>query len=107
MTWLARSILVLLLAVTLIGATINDASAGLTAEIMAATDPCCEGECPDEPVCGATCTMMARCGVQMLSPLLIPSVQAPAIETAAVLLNPDRHLPTGIAPDGLRRPPRV
>lgn len=107
MTWLVRPFLALLLAVTLIGATVSDAAAGLTAEIAAMTDPCCEGDCPDDPACGAACAMMARGGMQALASPQVPSLSVAMQAAAAVLLIPDKHLPSGVAPDGVRRPPRV
>ena len=62
MAALLRPFIAFLLAVTLLGATSFDASANLTAEIVAAEEPCCEGDCPDDPACEASCTMMQRCG---------------------------------------------
>jgi hypothetical protein len=106
MSWLVRPFLALLLAVTLIGATVNDAAAGLTAEIAATTDPCCEGDCPDDPACGAACAMMARSGMPALASPQVPSLAVAMQSAAAVLLIRDRHLPSGVAPDGVRRPPR-
>jgi len=107
MTWLVRPFLALLLAVTLIGATFSDAVAGLTAEIAAVTDPCCEGECTDDPACGAACAMIARSGIQALASPQVPSLAVGIHAAAAVLRIPDKHLPSGVAPDGVRRPPRV
>lgn len=103
MTWLVRPFLALLLAVPLIGATVNDAAAGLTAEVAAMTDPCCEGDCPDDPACA----MMARSGMQALASPQVPSLAVAMQAAAAVLLIPDKHLPSGVAPDGVRRPPRI
>ncbi|MEH7828819.1 hypothetical protein [Gemmobacter denitrificans] len=107
MNWLVRPFLAFLLAVTLIGATVNDAAAGLTAEIAAVTDPCCEDECPDNPACGAACAMMARCGMQALWPLQASTLSVAEREMAGLLLIPDQTLPLSVAPDGVRRPPRI
>lgn len=104
---MCRTFMALLLAVSLIGAMVNDASAGLTAEIAAVTNPCCEGDCPDEPACGASCGMMARSGLPVLLPLQTLSLAAATDETAAKLLIPDKHPLPELALDGLRRPPRI
>lgn len=107
MTWLVRSFLALLLAVSLVGATANEVSAGLTAEIAAAADPCCEGDCPDDPACGAACAMMAPGGMPTLAPSQALALNAAAEETGARLLVPDQHPTSGLTPDGLKRPPRI
>jgi len=101
MTWLIRPLLALLLAVSLIWATASDVAAGLTAEIAAVTDPCCEGDCPEDPACAATCAMMARSGMQVLWPLQAPTLAIAAQETAAILIVPDQYPPSGLSPDGL------
>lgn len=106
MAALLRPFLAILLAVSLLGATAFEASANLTAEIAAA-EPCCEGDCPDDPACEATCTLMQRCGTGM-SALLQTSepktVDAPAVTT---LFPDDQSPPRGLSPHGLKRPPRI
>ena len=107
MTLLTRTFLALLLAVSLFGATVSEVSAGLTAEIAAATDPCCEGDCPNDPACGAACAMMARNGMPILSPLPALAFTVAAQESITRLSMPDHHPASGLPPDGLRRPPRI
>jgi hypothetical protein len=107
MSWIVRPFLAVLLAVSLFGATVSEVSAGLAAEIAAAADPCCEGDCPDDMACGVACEMMARGGTTMLALVQVPGLSFAGRDSAAVLMLPDRHPPSGLAPDGLRRPPRV
>ncbi len=107
MRWLVSPFLALLLAVSILGATVGDISAELTADIAAATDPCCEGDCPDDRACDATCAMMAHSLLLVFWPLHTPLPKVTTQETAAVLLTLDRHPPSGLSPDGLRRPPRT
>lgn len=107
MSWIVRSFLSVLLAVSLIGATVSEVSAGLAAEIAAAADPCCEGDCPDDQACGVACEMMARGGMTMLALAQVPGLSVTDEASAATLMLPDVHLPSGLPPDGLRRPPRV
>lgn len=107
MTWLIQSFLALFLAVSLFGATVTEVSAGLSAEIAAVADPCCEGDCPDDLTCGAACEMMMRGGVPVFSPPLVQALVLAAPETSATLLISDLHPPSGLPPNGLRRPPRV
>lgn len=102
-----RPFLAILLAVTLFGATAFEASANLTAEIVAVADPCCEGDCPDDPACGATCTMMQRCGIGMSA---LPSSSVPKTmdaPTVTTLFPDDQSPPRGLSPHGLKRPPRI
>jgi hypothetical protein len=107
MTWFIRPFLALFLALSLFGATVTEVSAGLAAEIAAAADPCCEGDCPDDTACGAACEMMMRGGVPVFSQPQAQAIMLVAPETIATLLMTDRHHPSGLAPDGIRRPPRI
>ena len=93
--------------VALLGATAYEASAGLAAEIAAVSDPCCEGDCPDDQACGAACIMMMRGGMPSLA---LPQIHADLFtspETIASLLMLEQPPPSGLPPDGLKRPPRI
>jgi small multidrug resistance family-3 protein len=107
MSWLARSFLMVLLAVSLFGATRNDVSAGLSAEIAASADPCCEGDCPDDPACGAPCKMLARGDMTMLALAQVSGLSVIEEASEALLMLPDLHPPSGLPLDGVRRPPRI
>lgn len=107
MSLLVRSILAILLSVSLFGATVGEASSVLAAEIAAVEDPCCEGDCPKDMTCGAACETMMRGGGQVFSPPLVQALVLSAPETSASLLMADMHPPSGLPPDSLRRPPRV
>ena len=107
MMWLIRSFLALLFAVSLLWATVSDVSAGLTLDSVSMTEPCCEGDCPDDLECETSCAMMARCGMLVLWPLDPPLVAVTTQETVVISPTPDRHPPSGLSPDGLRRPPRT
>ena len=107
MSWIVRSFLAVLLAVSLFGAAVSEVSAGLAAEIAAAADPCCEGDCPEDTACGVACEMMARGGMTLLALVQVPGLSVAAEASAAVLMLPDLHPPSGLPPDGLRRPPRI
>lgn len=105
MVALLRPFLALLLAVTLLGVTAFEASANLTSEIVAAAEPCCDGDCPNDPACEASCTMMQRCGTT-ISGLPQASEQINT-RTVTALFPDDESLPGGLAPHGLKRPPRI
>lgn len=107
MAALLRPFLALLLAVTLLGATAFEASANLTAEIAAAAAPCCDGDCPQDPVCGATCKMMQRCGAGMIATLQAADPRPLDAPEVAILTHDDQSPPRGLAPHGLKRPPRI
>ena len=107
MSWMVRSFLAVLLAVSLFGATVSEVSAGLAAEIAAAADPCCEGDCPDDQACGVACEMMARGGMTMLALVQVPGLSVADEASAAIMMLPDLHPPSGLPPEGLRRPPRI
>jgi hypothetical protein len=107
MSWMVRPFLAVLLAVSLFAATVSEVSAGLAAEIAAAADPCCEGDCPDDQACSVACEMMARGGMTLLALVQVPGLSVTEEATAAVLMLPDLHPPSGLPPDGLRRPPRI
>ena len=107
MSWIVRSFLAVLLAVSLFGAAVSEVSAGLAAEIAAAADPCCEGDCPEDTACGVACEMMARGGMTMLALVQVPGLSVTEEASAAVLMLPDRRPPSGLPPDGLWRPPRI
>lgn len=102
-----RSFLAFLMVVTLLGTTAFEASAGLVAEIAAAADPCCEGECPDDPACGTTCIMMMRGGVPTFALPQTPEDLFISPETIVSLLMLEQPPPSGLPPDGLKRPPRT
>ncbi|MBN8632051.1 MAG: hypothetical protein J0L76_14505 [Rhodobacterales bacterium] len=102
-----RAFLALLLVVTLFGATAFEASASLAAEIAAVSDPCCEGDCPEDPACGAACMMMMRCGVPSLALPQTPEVLFNSPEAIVSLMMPEQPPPSGLPPDGLKRPPRT
>lgn len=89
MSWIVRSFLAVLLAVSLFGATVSEVSAGLAAEIAAASDPCCEGDCPDDQACGVACEMMARGGMTMLALVQVPGLFVTDEASAATLMLPD------------------
>jgi hypothetical protein len=106
MAWVCRSVLTLLLTVTLFGAASFQPSVVLAAEIAAAAEPCCDHDCPDEPGCDIPCSMMARCGT---SPALLGSGPEPAefiMASLAHAVPPDGLLPSSLARDGPERPPR-
>jgi hypothetical protein len=107
MSWIVRSFLAVLLAVSLFGAAVSEVSAGLAAEIAAAADPCCEGDCPEDTACSVACEMMARGGMTLLALVQVPGLSVTEEASAAVLMLPDLHPPSGLPPDGLRRPPRI
>jgi hypothetical protein len=107
MSLLVRSILAILLAVSLFGATVGEASSVLAAEIAAAEDPCCEGDCPKDMTCGAACEMMMRGGVPVFSLPVVQAVVLSVPETSVSLLMAKLYPPSGLPSDGLRRPPRV
>lgn len=107
MSLLTRSLLALLMALSLIGATVSDVSAALPAEIAAATDACCEGGCRADPACGAACAMMVQGGIAILSPLQALAFTVAEREIVARLSIPDQQQPSGLSPDGLTRPPRI
>ena len=107
MSWIVRPFLAVLLAVSLFGATVSEVSAGLAAEIAAAADPCCEGDCPDDQACGVACEMMARGGMTMLALVQVPGLSVADEASAAIMMLPDLHPPSGLPPEGLRRPPRI
>ncbi|MDZ4096540.1 MAG: hypothetical protein U1D35_16705 [Paracoccaceae bacterium] len=102
-----RPFLAILLAVTLLGATAFEASANLTAEIAAAAEPCCEGDCPDDPACEASCTMMQRCGTGMSALLQASEPKTIDAPTVTALFPDDQSPPRGLSPHGLKRPPRI
>ena len=107
MTALLRPFLVLLLAVTLLGATSFEVSANLTAEIAAAAEPCCDGGCPDDPACEASCPMMQRCGTGMSALLQASEPKTIDAPTVTTLFPDDQSPPRGLSPHGLKRPPRI
>lgn len=107
MAALLRPILALLLAVTLLGATPFEAQANLSAEIAAATDPCCDGDCPHDPACGAGCTMMQRCGAGMMAVLQAADARPLDAPDVAILIPDDQSPLRGHVPQGLKRPPRI
>jgi hypothetical protein len=88
-------------------ATAGEMSAGLAGEIAAAADPCCDRECPDDPVCGAANAMTARCGLQAFWPLQTGSLEPAVLRLSARAPISDRILPCGPLLEHLRRPPRV
>lgn len=102
-----RPLLALLLAVSLLGATAFEASANLTAEIAAAAEPCCEGDCPDDPACEASCTMMQRCGTGMSALLQTSEPKTVDAPTVTTLFTDDYSPPRGLSPHGLKQPPRI
>lgn len=102
-----RPFLALLLAVSLLGATAFEASANLTAEIAAAAEPCCEGDCPDDPACEASCTLMQRCGTGMSALLQTSEPKTDDAPTVTTLFPDDYGPPRGLSPHGLKRPPRI
>jgi hypothetical protein len=103
-----RSFLAFLLVVTLFGATVHDAQAGLAAEIAAVSDPCCDGDCPADPACGATCMMMMmRCAVPTLALLQAAEHKFISPEISLSFLMQVQPPSTGLPPDGLKRPPRI
>lgn len=104
---IVRSFLAFLMVVTLLGATAYEASAGLAAEISAASDPCCEGDCPDDPACGATCIMMMRGGVPTFALPQTPEDVFISPETILSLSMLEQPPQAGLPPDGLKRPPRI
>lgn len=105
---LFRPFLALLLAVTLFGATALEASANLTAEIaVAAAEPCCEGDCPDDPACEASCIMMQRCGTGMSALLQASEPKTDDAATVTAFFLHDQSPPRGLSPHGLKRPPRI
>ncbi|MDX2289789.1 MAG: hypothetical protein NW217_13320 [Hyphomicrobiaceae bacterium] len=108
MAMLFRPFLALLIAVTLLGATVAEIRVGLAAEIAAVAEPCCEGDCPEVPACdSSSCAMMLRCAATA-GILVLPSVAGIVpVETAANLLLQDQSFPSGHLPDGVRRPPKA
>lgn len=104
---LLRPFLAILLAVTLLGATAFEASANLTAEIAAAAEPCCEGDCPDDEACEASCAMMQRCGTGMTALLQTSQPKTMDAPTVTTLFPDDYGPPRGLSPHGLKRPPRI
>lgn len=102
-----RPFLALLLAVTLFGATAFEASANLTAEIAAAAEPCCEGDCSEDAACDDACTMMQRCGTGMTAFLQVSEPQTVGAFTVTTLFPDDYSPPRGLASNGLKRPPRM
>lgn len=107
MSTLVRSLLAVLLAVSLFGASVSEVSAGLAAEIAAVTDPCCEGDCPDEPACGAACIMMMRVGMPHFALPHTPVDRFISQETVASLLMLEQPPPYGLPQEGLKRPPKT
>jgi hypothetical protein len=102
-----RRFFVILLAVTLLGATSFELSANVTAEIAAAADPCCDGDCSGDPACETSCTMTQRCGTGLTAWLQVYQPNVLAALGVATLFPDDQGPPTGLAPHGLKRPPRV
>lgn len=102
-----RSFFVILLAVTLLGATTFEVSANMKAEIAAAADPCCDGNCSGDPACETSCTMTQRCGTGLTAWLQASQPNVPAAFGVATLFPDDQGPPSGLAPLGLKRPPRV
>lgn len=104
---LLRPFLALLLAVTLLGSTAFEVSANLTAQIVTAAEPCCEGDCPDYPACESSCVMMQRCGTGMTALLQASEQKTMDAPTVKTLFLDDPSPPRGLSPYGLKRPPRI
>lgn len=102
-----RPFLVLLLALTLFGGTAFVDATSLIAEPMVAAEPCCEGDCPDNEVCEASCALMQRCSYGMSALAQVPEPAAMAAPKVVTLLPDDQKSPRGFSPHGLRRPPRT
>jgi hypothetical protein len=107
MVVLRRSFLALLLAVTLLGSTALEASANLAARITATVEVCCDGDCPLDPVCVATCKVMQRCGSGMTAVMQAADPRLLDPPEVAILIPDDQSPPREIALHGLKRPPRI
>ncbi|MCT8330767.1 hypothetical protein [Albidovulum sediminis] len=107
MIWFNRPILVLLLAVTLFGAATLQHTSGVASEIATSMAHCCDGDCPDEPVCDHPCSLMARCSGALAVPAFSSGPDALVAAEGSAEFSLDQPLPSDHSPAGLKRPPRV
>ncbi len=102
-----RNLLALILVVTLLGSTTLDVPTGLAAGIATEAGSCCEGECPEDPPCQASCALLLRCGAQTGAILPVADKRFVSRQVNVEQRLPEQSPPAGPPPDGLERPPRV
>lgn len=107
MTAFIRTLLALLVVMTLLGSTAMDVPTGLAAGIATEAGACCEGDCPEDPPCQASCALLLRCGAQTGAILPVADKRFSPGHVSVEQLLPEQSPPAGPPPEGLERPPRI
>ena len=104
----ARLILSLALAVAVLATAMSQPASALTSEIAAASMPCCDDDCPEDPACNMACRAMIRCASGIMGIALSMLMIGMQLRLGSAATVPDPPWRVGDRqPEGLKRPPRI